>query len=546
MCVLSLSLSLSLCLSLSLSLSHTHTYTHLYALRRGRVPAEQRRLRQQAQLHEHAGIDVLWRLPSWVCQRRREGLQGFVCARISLRNRTSATTTSARALCLAVNCAHAAAFTHIYFLSPNLCIRASVHPFIYPSIHPSIELRNVVINKLSTTITSATTCPLIASAVSSVKTILPIRWDECSDLLTSSVEETFMKMTNAISAKATCSSRRRRLEAGQITVTVVGRYRTDTDAIEASRATFEDLFHKKFERELKAQRPETFLSLLVENVTSSEKTLKCFDFFTRVSSVKVCNSCTGPERSQCTVGVCAPGYEKFNTAEGKCEVRCYDFATRVEEVEACNSCTGPERSQCIAGVCAPGYENFLKTRGTCEPIKCNCPNGKSTVGTNCTQTACESCKKGFYLVDGKCERCPQPNHPNATCLACTRHGKCIETECQSGFYPSWRGSWSLGYASCQKDNYCTAGACGSAKNKCFSVATGEFVCHCAKGFSGGFPYPNKACFEFDACVDPPHPRRKVDCGGLSQCLPQPQGNFKCECADGSNAGVLAALAIVLH
>ena len=308
-----------------------------------------------------------------------------------------------------------------------------------------------------------------------------------------------MKITNAISAKATCINQRRRLKAGRIAVTVEGRYRTDTEAIEASSMTVENMFHKTFERELKAQRPVTFSSLLVETVTSSEKTLQCFDFFARVNSVKVCNNCTGSERSQCT-----------------------------------------------AGVCAPGYENFHKTRGTCEPVKCNCPNGMSTTGTNCTKTPCEACEKGYYLVDGKCEQCPQPNHPNATCLACTRHGKCIETECQTGFYSSWRGSWSSGSASCQKDNYCTPGACGSPNNMCFSVPTGEFVCHCAKGFSGGFPHPKRACFEFDACVDPPHPVRKVDCGGPSQCLPQPGGNFKCECADGSNAGAIFAPAVLLY
>ena len=310
-----------------------------------------------------------------------------------------------------------------------------------------------------------------------------------------------MKTTNAVSAKATCSNRRRRLNAGPIAVTVVGSYSTDADAIKATELTFENLFHKKFEKELKGRRPDIFSSLLVKNVTSTQKTL-----------------------------------------------RCYDFSAKVEEVEVCNNCTGPEQFQCTAGVCASGYENFHKTRGTCEPVKCNCPNGTSTMGTDCTnKTLCKACKKGYYLVDGKCKQCTQPNHLQATCLACTRHGKCIETKCQPGFYPSWRGSWSLGEASCQEDNYCTPRACGSRENMCFSVATPEeFVCHCAKGFSGGFPHPNKACFKFDACVDPPPPGRKVECGGPSQCLPQPEGNYKCECADGSNAGVIITFTVLLY
>ena len=57
--------------------AHTHTHTH--TLRRERVPAKQRRLPQGAHMHQHGGIHVMWRLPSWVCQRWGEGLQRCVC-----------------------------------------------------------------------------------------------------------------------------------------------------------------------------------------------------------------------------------------------------------------------------------------------------------------------------------------------------------------------------------------------------------------------------------------------------------------------------------
>ena len=58
----------------------THACTRMYTCvtRRGRVPERQRRLRQQTQMHQDGGILQVWRLPSWVYQRRGEGLQRFV------------------------------------------------------------------------------------------------------------------------------------------------------------------------------------------------------------------------------------------------------------------------------------------------------------------------------------------------------------------------------------------------------------------------------------------------------------------------------------
>ena len=44
-------------------------------------PEFSRRLSQQTHMHQHGGSHEMWRLPIWVCQRRREELQRFVESR---------------------------------------------------------------------------------------------------------------------------------------------------------------------------------------------------------------------------------------------------------------------------------------------------------------------------------------------------------------------------------------------------------------------------------------------------------------------------------
>ena len=111
---------------------------------------------------------------------------------------------------------------------------------------------------------------------------------------------------------------------------------------------------------------------------------------------------------------------------------------------------------------------------------------------------------------------------------CFRPGlrKCIETNCtKRRWHSTWRGTWSMGFASCQKDNYCAKDPCGSP-NKCFSLPEEGFLCHCAQGFSGGFPFPDEQCIAINACDH-------VNCGGESKCVDHSPGHFKCECDKGS-------------
>ena len=64
---------------------HTHntrtTPTYAYTCRIWGEPVrhQQRRLPQQTHMHQQRGIREMWRLPSWLYQRRGEGLQRLVC-----------------------------------------------------------------------------------------------------------------------------------------------------------------------------------------------------------------------------------------------------------------------------------------------------------------------------------------------------------------------------------------------------------------------------------------------------------------------------------
>lgn len=213
--------------------------------------------------------------------------------------------------------------------------------------------------------------------------------------------------------------------------------------------------------------------------------LECF-----INDSSICTACSSNLLALGGTCVCPNGTALASEGEcASCDVSC---ATCIEpdNPNACSSCTD-SRATLTNGMCmCPDPLMTYNEAGQCE-----CPEGQVEIENTCvfmscgpgtvlvdnecvpcsiehcvnceTPTTCTECEPGYYLLNGRCIRCP------THCLTCTSGTVC--TSCQTGY--------TLSNGKCVK-------ACPACCTSCTYNAIGNPVC---TSCLNSFVYVNGAC-----------------------------------------------------
>lgn len=230
--------------------------------------------------------------------------------------------------------------------------------------------------------------------------------------------------------------------------------------------------------------------------------LECF-----INNSAICTAC--PDNLLPLGGTCVCPNGTALATDGECLPCDISCATCIEpeNPNACTSCADP-RATLINGVCeCPDPVMIYNEEGLCECPEgqtevdgtCNfmaCAPGSILVGNECveceiphcelceTLTTCAECEPGYYLLNGRCIRCP------AHCLTCTSGTVC--TACEVGY--------SLVNGKCVR-------ACPSCCTACTHDIRGNPVCTACLN---NFAYVNGECATCSVGI--PHCTNCRNCG----------------------------------
>lgn len=213
--------------------------------------------------------------------------------------------------------------------------------------------------------------------------------------------------------------------------------------------------------------------------------LECF-----INGSSICTAC--PSNLLPLGGTCVCPNGTALASEGECASCDISCSTCIEpdNPNACSSCSDP-RATLVNGMClCPDPVMIFNSEGICECpegqremddvcIFMACPPGTVLVGEECVEcsipnciscdslTTCTECEAGYYLLNGRCIRCP------TECLTCTSGTVC--TSCAPGY--------TLVNGRCMR-------ACPSCCTSCTHDIRGNPVC---TSCLNNFVYINGAC-----------------------------------------------------